>query len=88
MDEIAKLEEEVVKEQEKQSSYEIMTDQTESTSEEVKVEMNEDTLTVSHKSDNIQEKSHPKKQKNKRQRQQIDCSDKLIVLNSGNETWL
>ena len=51
MDELAKLEEEVEKEQERLSSYEIMTDQTESTSEDIKVEMSEDTLKVSHKSD-------------------------------------
>ena len=87
MDELAKLEEEVEKEQERLSSYEIMTDQTESTSEDIKVEMSEDTLRVSHKNDKSQEKKHQKKQKNKR-KQQIGCSDKLIVLDSGDETWL
>ena len=87
MDELAKLEEEVEKEQERLSSYEIMTDQTESTSEDIKVEMSEDTLKVSHKNDKSQEKKHQKKQKNKR-KQQIGCSDKLIVLDSGDETWL
>ena len=87
MDELAKLEEEVEKEQERLSSYEIMTDQTESTSEDIKVEMREDTLKVSHKNDKSQEKKPPKKQKNKR-KQQIGCSDKLIVLDSGDETWL
>ena len=87
MDELAKLEEEVEKEQERLSSYEIMTDQTESTSEDIKVEMSEDTLTVSQKNDKSQEKKHQKKQKNKR-KPQTGCSDKLIVLDSGNETWL
>ena len=65
MDELAKLEEEVVKEQEKQSSNELMTDQTKSTCEEVKVEMNEDTLTVSQNDQSQEQKQHQKKQKNK-----------------------
>ena len=56
----------------RQNSYEHLSDATK------EVELNDDT-SVSQK------KLNPDKKKTK---QQIGCGDKLIVLDSGNETWL
>ena len=76
MDELAKLEEEVVKEQERQEHYDVTDAATNAA--EVQIEMNEETLIV----------SKPKNQQKKLKRQQIGCGDKLILLDSGKETWL
>ena len=79
MDELAKLEEEVVKEQERQELDYVEDAVTVNTdASEVKIEMNEETLIV----------SKPKNQQKKLKRQQIGCGDKLILLDSGKETWL
>ena len=60
-------------EQERQNSHEHLNDFTEAN--EIQVEMNEDSIAVSQKNETQDKK-----------KQQI--GDKLIVLHSGNETWL